>query len=261
MSALASVPTPPAAPPNGAAPRSRAWWAQTRIELLLTLRRGESVLLTFAIPVVLLAFFSLVDVLPTGTDDPVDFLFPGVLALAIMSTALVSVAIATGFERQMGVLKRLGSTPLTRGQLLGAKTAAVVVIEALQIVVLVIEGAILGFRFDGPAVGAALGAAVLATIAFAGLGLLMAGTLPALTTLAAANGVYLLLLLLGGMVIPLAELPSGLQTFAELLPSGALAQVFHGALGDGDIGGRPWAVLAAWAVVAPLAAARWFRWE
>lgn len=255
----APAPAPVAA--SGAAPATRRWRAQTRVELVLTLRRGESILLTFLIPVLLLGFFSTVDVLPTGTDDPVDFLFPGVLALAIMSTALVSVAIATGFERQMGVLKRLGSTPLTRGQLLGAKTAAMVVIEVLQIVVLVVEGLLLGFRFSGPSVGAALAAAVLATIAFAGLGLLMAGTLPALTTLAAANGVYLLLLLLGGMVIPLAELPGPLQALSRALPSGALAEVFHGALGSGSIPGRSWVVLAAWAVVAPLAAARWFRWE
>ena len=257
-----STPAPtPVAGVSGAAPARQIWRAQTRIELILTLRRGESVLLTFAIPVVLLAFFSLVDVLPTGTGDPVDFLFPGILALAIMSTALVSVAIATGFERQMGVLKRLGSTPLSRGQLLGAKTAAVVVIEAIQIVVLVAEGYILGFRFSGPSIGTALLAAVLATIAFAGLGLLMAGTLPALTTLAAANGVYLLLLLLGGMIIPLAKLPAGLRVFSQALPSGALAEVFHGALGSGEIPGHAWVVLAVWAMVTPVLAARFFRWE
>lgn len=244
-----------------AAPAARAWKAQTRIELLLTLRRGESVLLTFLIPVVLLAFFSQVDVLPTGDGDAIDFLLPGVLALAIMSTALVSIAIATGFERQMGVLKRLGSTPLTRRQLLGAKTAAVVVIEVLQIVVLLIEGSLLGFRFSAPSLGVALAAAVLATIAFAGLGLLMAGTLPALTTLAAANGVYLLLLLVSGMIFPLDELPSGMQAVAKLLPSTALAQIFHGALGDGAVPGSAFVVLLVWAVAAPLAAAAWFRWE
>jgi ABC-2 type transport system permease protein len=168
-----------------AAPARRAWMAQTRIELLLTLRRGESVLLTFLIPVALLAFFATVDVLPTGTEAAIDFLLPGVLALAIMSTSLVSVAIATGFERQMGVLKRLGATPLGRGPLLAAKTTAVVAIQVLQVVVLVTEGVLLGYRFDAPALGLALVAAVLATVAFAGLGLLMAGTLPALTTLAA----------------------------------------------------------------------------
>ncbi|MFN8017537.1 MAG: ABC transporter permease [Acidimicrobiales bacterium] len=245
----------------GAAPARQAWLAQTRMELLLTLRRGESVLLTFLIPVVLLAFFAKVDVLPTGTGDPVDFLFPGVLALAIMSTALVSVAIATGFERQMGVLKRLGSTPLTRRQLLGAKTAAVVVIEVLQVAVLVVEGLLLGFRLGGGALGVALLAAVLATAAFAGIGLLMAGTLPALTTLAAANGLYLLLLLVSGMIIPLEKLPSGLEALAKLLPSTALAEVFHQALNGRSVGAQPLVVLAVWAVAAPLAAARWFRWE
>ncbi len=227
---------------------------------MLTLRRGESVLLTFAIPVVLLAFFSFVDVLPSGDGDPIDFLLPGVLALAIMSTALVSVAIATGFERQMGVLKRLGATPLSRGQLLGAKTVAVVVIEALQIVVLVVEGLLLGFRFSGASLGLALLGAVLATIAFAGLGLLMAGTLPALTTLAAANGVYLLLLLLSGMVIPLAELPDGLRHVAQALPQPPWPRCSTAPLG-GSIPGPAWVVLLVWAVAAPVAAARWFRWE
>jgi ABC-2 type transport system permease protein len=245
----------------GAAPPTRAWLAQTRIELLLTLRRGESVLLTFLIPVALLGFFATVDVLPTGTEDPIDFLLPGVLALAILSTSFTSGAIATGFERQMGVLKRLGATPLGRGPLLAAKTAAVVAIQVLQVVVLVVEGVLLGYRFDGPSLGLALLAAVLATIAFAGLGLLMAGTLPALTTLAAANAVYLGLLLVSGMVFPVDELPGALASVARLLPSTALAEVFHGALGVGEVPGRAVTVLAAWAVAAPLAAARWFRWE
>ena len=246
---------------TGASSPVARWWAQTRMELLLTLRRGESVLLTFAIPVLALVFFSLVDVLPTGEDDPVDFLLPGVLALAIMSTALVSVAIATGFERQTGVLKRLGATPLSRGQLLAAKTAAVLVVEALQVVLLVAVGLVLGFRFDAPSLGAALAGAALATIAFAGLALLMAGRLPALTTLAVANGVYVVLLLLGGMIIPLEELPGPIRAVSQSLPAGALSEVLHGALGPAATPGRAWVVLVVWAVAAPLAAARWFRWE
>lgn len=246
---------------NRAAPASRIWWAQTRSELLLTLRRGESVLLTFLIPMVVLGFFSTIDVLPYGDGTAVDFLFPGVLALAVMSTAFVSTAIATGFERQMGVLKRLGATPLTRAQLLWAKTASIVIIEALQVVVLVVQGLLLGFRFDGSQLGLAFVATVLGTIAFAGLGLLMAGALPALTTLAAANGVYLLLLLLSGMLFPVEELPGPLQVCSEVLPSGALAEIYRGTLGDATVSGRAWLVLAAWAVLAPIAAARTFRWE
>src|SRR5207244_6853897 len=131
---------------------------------------------------------------------------PGILALAVMSTAMVSLGIATGFERQYGVLKRLGSTPLGRPRLLGAKTASIVGIEIVQLVILVPVAFALGWD-PSSAGGAALAAVVLATIAFAGLGLLIAGTLRAEVTLAAANGLYLVLLLLGGMVIPLAKLP------------------------------------------------------
>lgn len=231
------------------------------MELRLTLRRGESVLLTFLMPAGILIFFSLVDVLPSDTERSIDFLLPGVLALAIMSTSFVSLAIATGFERQTGVLKRLGATPLSRGQLLAAKTAAVVMIELLQVAMLVVIGLLLGFRFDAPSVMAALAAAVLGTIALAGLGLLLAGSLPALTTLAVANGVYLLLLLLGGMVFPLDRLPGALETVAHALPSTALAEIFHGTIGGGSAPLRAWVVLSAWTVAAPVAAARWFRWE
>ena len=246
---------------NRSASAVQIWRAQTKAELLLTLRRGESVLLTFLIPMAILGFFSSVDVLPYGDGEPVDFLFPGVLALAVMSTAFVSTAIATGFERQMGVLKRLGATPLTRSRLLVAKTSAIVLIEVIQVVVLVVEGLLLGFRFEGAQLGLALVAAVLGTVAFAGLGLLMAGTLPALTTLAAANGVYLLLLLLSGMLFPVTDLPGTLQAVSHVLPSSALAEILRGTLGDDDVSARAWLVLGAWTVAAPFAASRTFRWE
>ena len=127
--------------------------------------------------------------------DRIGFLFPGIIALAVMSTAMVSLAIATGFERSTKVLKRLGASPLRRGELLAAKTVSIVLIEVLQIVVLTAEALLLGWRPDGVQVAALVGALVLGTIAFAGIGLLLAGTLPALTTLAAANGLYLVLLL------------------------------------------------------------------
>ena len=241
----------------------RALLAQVRVELALTLRRGESVLLTLGIPIMLLVFFSVVDVLPTEAqaDDPIDFLAPGILALAVMSTAMVSLGIATGFERQYGVLKRLGTTPLGRPRLLAAKTIAIVAIEALQLAVLVPVALALGWDPGGDAAVALL-AVVLATAAFAGLGLLMAGTLRGEVTLAAANGLYLVLLLLGGMIIPLDELPDALRAAARLLPAAALSDALHGTLGAAaDVPGRAWVVLAGWAVLAPAVAARAFRWE
>lgn len=255
-----SAPAPAVSLPHPGGSRPRRIAAQTRIELLLTLRRGESVLLTFAIPVLLLGFFSKVDILPTG-NDPVRFLFPGVLALAVMSTAMVSVAIATGFERQLGVLKRLGATPLQRGELLTAKTAGILVIELLQVGVLTSEAFLLGWRPHGTAALPLLAALLLGTVAFAGLGLLMAGTLPALTTLAAANGLYLVLLLMGGMVVPLSKLPAALRTISRALPAGALSDACHAALRGHAVPAHSWVALVAWAVAAPVVAAATFRWE
>ena len=246
-----------------AAPWPQAVLAQAAVELRLTLRRGESVLLTLGIPVLLLVFFSVVEVLPLpeGTGDAVDFLAPGVLALAVMSTAMVSLGIATGFERQYGVLKRLGTTPLGRPALLVAKTVAMLAVELLQVAVLVAVAVALGWRPEGRPL-LALGAALLASVAFAGLGLLMAGTLRGEVTLAAANGLYLVLLLLGGMVFPVERLPGALRSFAELLPAAALSSALDGALGAaGTVPGKAWLVLLAWAVAAPVAAAATFRWE
>ena len=239
---------------------ARALGAQTRVELALTLRRGESVLLSLGIPVMLLVFFSFVDVLPTGTDDPIDFLAPGVLALAIMPTAMVALGIATGFERQYGGLKRLGSTPLGRPALLAAKTLAILAVEVLQVAVLAGVALALGWRPEGSVV-AFVPAMLLATVGFAGLGMLMAGRLRGEAVLAAANGLYLVLLLLGGMVIPVGELPGPLRAVSRALPAAALSDVLHAASNAGPVPGRAWLVLAVWAIAAPVAAAATFRWE
>jgi ABC-2 type transport system permease protein len=245
----------------------RAFGAQVRAETFMTLRRGETLLLTVGIPVVFLVFFSTVHVVSTGTAQPVSFYVPGILSLAVMSTAMVSLGIATGFERGYGVLKRLGTTPLGRPRLLGAKVSTVLVVELVQAAVLVPVG--LGLGWDpggaghgGADAGQALAVALLATVAFGGLGLLLAGVLRAEVNLAAANGLYLVLLLLGGMVVPLAKLPGPLADVARALPAAALSDGLHAALGTGTaVPAEAWVVLAAWALAAPLAAALTFRWE
>lgn len=236
--------------------------AQVRTEVQLVLRNGEQLLLTLGIPVMLLVFFSVVDVLPTGTDDPIDFLAPGILALAVMSTSMVSLGIGTGFERTYQVLKRLGATPLGRGRLIAAKILSVVLVEVIQLAILIPVAYALGWKPTDPNWLLALVAIVLGTIAFAGIGLSLAGRLRGEINLAAQNGIYLVLLLLGGMVIPFGELPTALRTVARLLPSGALADVLRESLTHaGDRPGASWMVLAAWALVSPLVARRLFRFE
>lgn len=230
--------------------------AQLRVELILAFRRGESLLITLVVPVVLLIFFGAV------AATPPDFLVPGLLALAVMSTSMVSLGIATAYERYYGALKRLLGSPLPRGSLIAAKTLAVLLIEVLQIVLLIVIARLMfGWAPEGSLL-TALAALVLGTAAFAGLGLLMAGTLRAEATLAVANGLYLVFLLLGGFILPLDRLPSPIDLVAHVLPAAALTDATRTALSasaQGALG--PLALLAAWAVVAMGAAALTFRPE
>ncbi len=241
----------------------KAFVGQTRAELALSLRQGEQLLVSIGIPLLLLVFFSLVDVLPLpdGVDDGVDFLAPGILALAVMSSAMVSLGIGTGFERQYGVLKRLGATPLGRTRWVAAKIAMVLVLEVVQVVVLVAAALLLGWSPGGQPALAPV-AIVLGTAAFAGLGLLLAGTLRGTLNLAVTNGLYLVLLLLGGMIIPFADMPGAIAAIGKATPAGALSQVMQATLRDGaPAAGASWVVLAVWAVALPVAAIRFFRWE
>lgn len=239
--------------------------ALLRVELVLAARRGETLLLTFGIPVGLLVFFSTVDVLPLpeGTDEAVDFLAPGVLTLAVISTAMVQTAIGVAFERQYDVLKRLAITPLGTGRLLGAKIAAVAVVEAVQVVAIVAVALLLGWSPDLDLAGVVVlkAAFVAGTAAFGGLGLLLAGRLRGEATIAVANGLYLLLLLLGDIAFPIEELPGPVRAVAEVLPAAALAEIIRSTTAGASADGSAWAVLLAWAVAAPVAAARTFRWH
>jgi ABC-2 type transport system permease protein len=248
-------------PAPGAAPLRSMVAAQTAYEIRALLRNGEQLLLTLIIPVVLLVLFSLTSLLDLGTADRVDFLAPGILALAVMSTAFTGQAIGTGFERRYGVLKRLGATPLPRSGLIAAKTLTVIVVELLQAVVIAGVAFALGWQPHGNPLTTVL-LLLLGTAAFSGFGLLMAGTLRAEATLAGANLIYLLLLMLGGVVFPLTQFPAGLRTALELLPISALADGLRLVLQHGAaLPGRDLLVLTGWAVAGLLLAARFFRWE
>lgn len=241
-----------------------AWWAQSRAEVRMTLRRGETLLLTVGIPVLLLLFFSLTKVVSTPTKSRVDFIAPGVLALCVLSTSLVAVSIATGFERSYGVLRRLHVTPLGTRRLVGAKIAGVLVTEALQVVLLSLVALTLTWRPRGGVSGGFEVAAVLVlgSAGCAGIGLALAGRLRAEVNLAASNGLYLILLLLSGIVVPLRTLPGIIRRVAVALPPGAMAEGLHRVLGQGLAPtGADWIVLALWALVAPLVAARTFRFD
>jgi ABC-2 type transport system permease protein len=248
-------------PAPGAAPRAQMLRAQTEIEFRLLLRNGEQVGLTLLIPLLLLLFFNLPLLYSLDTPRRIDFVVPSIIALAVMSAAFTGLAIGTGFERKYAVLKRLGATALPRSVLLAGKTVAVLLLELVQLALICGLGAALAWHPHGNA-GLVVLLVVLGTLAFGGLGLLLAGTLRAEVTLAAANLLWLILLFAGGIAIPLSKYPSAARDVLQYLPSAALSDGLHQVLQyGGGIPLRALLTLLVWAGLALPAAAKWFRWE
>lgn len=251
-------------PRPGAAPLRRMVAAQAGMELRGTLRNGEQLLISLVIPILVLVAFSTVDLVEVGSGSRIDVVAPGVLALAVLSTAFTGQAIGTGFERKYGVLKRIGATPLSRFGLLAAKTVSVLAIEVIQVAVLVAVAAGLGWRphLAAAAVASAVLLLLLGTAAFSALGLLLAGTLRAEATLATANLIYVILLGIGGVIFPLTRFPDAARPVLDLLPIAALTGGLRDTLQHGTaFPGGPALVLVVWAVVALAVAAKTFTWE
>lgn len=231
--------------------------AQTTLELKLLLRNGEQLLLTMFIPITLLIGLCLLPVGDLGTSR-VDTVVPAVMMVAVMSTAFTGQAIAVGFDRRYGALKRLGATPLPKWGIIAGKSAAVVLVVALQALLLGAIGLALGWR--PTVVGLLLGAVVLAlgTITFAAMGLLLGGTLRAEIVLALANILWFVMVGVGSIVFVTDDVPAALHTGARLIPSGALAHALRSALESG-VDWLSIVVLTVWAAVAGTAAAKTFK--
>ncbi|MFC7752094.1 ABC transporter permease [Tsukamurella soli] len=232
--------------------------AQTRMELILLLRNGEQLLLTMLIPIALLVGLSL---LPIGdyAETRANVFVPAIMAVALTSTAFTGQAIAVGFDRRYGALKRLGATPLPRWGIIGGKTLAVVAVVILQSVILGLIGAALGWRPHAP--GLVIGAVVLAVgiFAFSSLGLLLGGTLKAEVVLALANLLWFALAAIGSLVVMQHRVPGAALTVARLIPSGALTNALTAATDRGSIDWFGLIVLVIWGITGAAAAVRLFR--
>jgi ABC-2 type transport system permease protein len=233
---------------------------QTRFEIGASLRNGEQLLLTLVIPVVVLVALAHAPASLIGAEPVIDAVAPGVFALAVMSTAFTGLAIATAFERRYGVLRFLGSTPLGTDGFLTAKTLGVLVVEVIQCGVLGLVAGLLGWSPRGSWPLAVI-VLLVGTATFSALGLLLAGTLRAEGTLAVANLIYLVLLGLGGVVIPASRFPGGLSDVISLLPSSALGDGMRLSLTQGQF---PWSdviILLVWLALGVLGVKRWFNWS
>ena len=257
-----SAPTFPAGtftPAPGRGRVGRMLFVHARTEAMLTLRNSEQILLTLLIPVAMLVGLTVIDIFDVP-DPRIDSVAPRVFALAVMSSAFTGQAIALGFDRRYGVLKRLAATALPRWLLVGGRATAGLVVVVVQLVVLGVLAAVLGWS---PApVGLAWTAllVIIGTLSFGALGVLLGGALKAEVVLALANIVWFVLLLAGGIVVPASSMPGVLGDIVTLLPSGALADGMRTALVDGGTPGwSVFVVLVGWGAAAGLVATRTTR--
>jgi len=232
--------------------RAHALW-----ELRLLLRNGEQLLLMFVVPVLLLIAIGFSGL----STKRIDAAVPTVLAVSIMATCFTSLAIGTGFERRSGALRYLGTTPLTRLDLIVGKFAATAVLTAMSMIVIVIVGLALSWRPDLTGIPAAGLIAVLAAAAWVSWALVLAGLLRAEAVLAIANGLFLLLILFGGVVVATSQMPDAVASVIDLLPSAALANGLRESLQQGGLPVLPVIVLLVWTAIGVVLARRSFRWE
>jgi ABC-2 type transport system permease protein len=241
----------------------RAFLALTRVEALLAGRRLENLLITLGVPVLLLVVLAAVPILPGRRGDAgIARLVPAVLAAALMATGLVSLAIATAFERGYGVLKRLAASPAPTWTILASRIAVVAATVLVQVALIAVAGTMIGWRPPGGlllALGAALPWILLGMLCFAAAGLLLAGRLKPETVLAVSNGLFILALLLGGVLIPLDLLPAVVAVPASLLPPALLTGLLSGALGGESIDPLGAALLTGWTVLFAATAVSAFR--
>lgn len=250
--------------------RHQLIWRQAQFDLRLTLANGEQLLLTVIVPLAVLlglTFATGIDLGDSSSQLPrVTWALPGVITVAILSSAFASLAIATGFDRRSGSLLLLATTPLSRSDIVWARATATLVLVIGQVLALSIVAAFLGWRPTG-AVAVALAVIILGTFSLAACAIAIAGILRAEATLAIANGVFLVLLVAGGTALPSSALPGPLAIAAAALPSGALGDALRLTMIETSLSTVwpavlvPVGVLTAWLVVGGLVARRTFRWS
>lgn len=245
------------APTSSPAPAPRRALTHGLTEARLLIRNGEQLLLALVIPIGILVAGRVIG----GQFGDLNVLAPSVLALAVWSSAFTSTAIATGFERRYGVLERLSATPLRRSGLLTGKAIAVGLVTLGQFVVLAVVGLLLGWRPDlrlGPSLLALL-LAFLGAATFCCLALILAGTLRAEATLALANLIYLIFVVCGAVILPVARYPEAVQPIITLLPTAALGEGLRD-WSAGTVNGFSFLIMIVWLAASALTARKVFSW-
>jgi ABC-2 type transport system permease protein len=243
----------------------RLYRHQLKWEQLLFWRSRESAVFVFLFPLLL---FTLLTAVYNGRiyGRPASWaLLAGMLGYGAATTAFAGLALILVARRELGILKRIRSTPLPPAKYLVAVLTSIMVVFALQAVSLFVLGKVLKstpwpHNVVSLALALALGAAV-----FAALGLALTGYIRSLEgSSAIVNVIVLPMAFLSGSFGPTRHYPQVLRAIGAVLPLKPLIDLINGIYLHGQqIWDRPRAVaiLIAWGIFGMVVAIRKFRWE
>lgn len=232
-----------------------AWW-----EFKLNIRHGEQLLLLVIIPMVVLITLTQTSVIGGEKWDLVRALSAS-LSISTLAAGFTSLAISTAFERRSGTLLAMGTTPLTRIELVVGKGLSIFFLTLVSTAVLSITSIILGWR-PSPIALLVLPIILLGILSVSGVAFLLAGTCRAELVLALANGIFVMAMIFGGIIFQYGE---PMRNLVDLFPPSAIYSLLSYAFAPSElIEGSvfaPLIVLVIWAVAGNFIAARFFRWR
>lgn len=220
----------------------------------ISVRRSEALVLNLLIPIVVLVALAKSS---AGIDKAVPFVY----LQAVLATAMVSLGITTGFDRRFRVLVRLGTTPLGRNGLIFSKIVSLIVIQTFQLLIISLVAVFLGWDPE-PQWLLAIPLCWIASCAFAGISLLIAGQVKAEANLGLQNLLYIIMMAFGGIGFSSDDaMPTTLRDVSHVFPAGALHTLLRGLNGLEPISIVALVSILIQAVLWPLIAARKFSFD
>ena len=252
------------------APRAAAFGQIVRNEARLVRRQPTNMIGSIALPVVLMIIFG---ELPSfrqpaaalGGLTGFDTYVPIVMVLGLTMLTLLGLPGPLVSYRELGILRRLSTTPVPPSWLLAAQ---VVVQLGIALAGLLIVNVVSVVAFGAPVPKSPAGLALSCLLAIGGLfalGLLIAALAPTANSVNAIGRLaFIPLMFFAGLWLPRALMPAVLQQISNYTPLGAAVQAIQGSMQTGFppvFGSAPLLVLAAYTLVFAFLARRFFRWE
>jgi ABC-2 type transport system permease protein len=244
----------------------KALVCQAQAELVLTLRDKAAVLFTLLFPVITVAFFGYLNGgSQVGEVSYASFLIAGGIGMAVSSAAFQNLSAALARQRDVGVLKRLGGTPLRVWTFVGAKVLVAATVILIQASIMLALNVVLFNAELGGSPFWTLVVLILGVVTFSTMGIALAGLCRNADIASAAGlAVALPMQFLCGTLFPLEEMPTALRSLAQMLPLTYFVAALRGAMlsGGGPVEyAGDWLVLLGCLAVACLIAVKTFRWE